>query len=270
MSYLSTLAARALDSPQPIRPRLPSLFETAAGPRVNFREVTANKLNQSEQRAASRPQDPATALRKSDPIVSTIPPPGKAGGPDPVADELTDRARSIRAVSEFAQASTIQPERMAEPGTDRAPKLREIETKSEAANDRMSLAAPTSSAPELIKPTIQVAQAITIEQTQVIESARDASDSIESRESKTPEPAEIRPQSIVVKPEVSTAILESTFVEPQLVPPDLSPSVKITIGRVDVRAVMPPAPATVTVAQQPAIKALSLDEYLKQRNGEHR
>ncbi|PYS20627.1 MAG: hypothetical protein DMF72_20445 [Acidobacteria bacterium] len=270
MSYLSTLAARALDQPQPIRPRLPSLFEAAAGPRVNFRELTVNKHSQPEQRTSSRSEERSNASQKSNAVASTIQPARQIGVPEPVAAHLTDRPLSIKSVSGSAQTSATQPERAAEPAIDRSIKLREIELADKAESDRASLLGTTSSVPESIKPTIQVAQAITIEQTNVVENSPDAPAKTKDRESKTPEPAEIHPQSIIVKPDVSAADSDSTFVEPELVVPDLSPVVKITIGRVDVRAVMPPVQSTVTVARQPAIKALSLDEYLKQRNGELR
>src|SRR5262252_7536166 len=57
-SYLSTLAARALEQPPPIRPRLASLFEPPAGPHVNFRETVLNT------RGATKPQRgaPPTAI----------------------------------------------------------------------------------------------------------------------------------------------------------------------------------------------------------------
>ena len=270
MSYLSTLAARALDQPQPIRPRLPSLFEPAAGPRVNFQELTVEKRSQPEQHTSSRSEERSNASQKSDAVASTIQPAKEIGVSEPLAAQLTDRPLSIKAVSGFAQTSATQSEQATENAIDRSTKPREIKIAHEAASGHASLAVASSSVPDLIKPTIQVAQAITIEQTNVVETAPDASNKTERRESKTHESAEIRPQSIVVKPEVTAGVSEPIPFEPQVVAPDLSPSVRITIGRVDVRAVMPPAQSTVTIARQPAMKALSLDEYLKQRNGEHR
>jgi hypothetical protein len=51
--------------------------------------------------------------------------------------------------------------------------------------------------------------------------------------------------------------------------PEPAPTIKITIGRVDVRAVMPAMPATRTAPARPG-PALSLEEYLKQREGGRR
>jgi hypothetical protein len=44
-----------------------------------------------------------------------------------------------------------------------------------------------------------------------------------------------------------------------------APTIKITIGRVDVRATVPERPAPRPAAERPA--ALSLEEYLKERSG---
>src|SRR5207237_9497075 len=138
------------------------------------------------------------------------------GVPEPVAAHLADRPLSIKSVSEPVQTPATQPERVAEPAIDRSIKLREIEPADKAASDRASLLGTTSSVLKSIKPTIQVAQAITTEQTNVVENAPDAPAKTEDRESKTHEGPEIRPQSIVVKPDVTAVDSESTFVEPQL------------------------------------------------------
>jgi hypothetical protein len=62
----------------------------------------------------------------------------------------------------------------------------------------------------------------------------------------------------------------SDFAAPALTEPDTSreqsPTIKITIGRVEVRAVMPPAPAPRPSPERRGL-ALSLDEYLKRRSG---
>src|SRR5205807_6118982 len=139
MSYLSTLAARALDQPQPIRPRLPSLFEAAARPRVNFRELTVNKHSQPEQRTSSRSEERSNASEKSSAVASTTQPAREFGVPEPVAARLADRPLSVKSVSESAQTPATQPERVAEPAIDRLIKLREIEPADKAERDRTSL-----------------------------------------------------------------------------------------------------------------------------------
>ena len=51
--------------------------------------------------------------------------------------------------------------------------------------------------------------------------------------------------------------------------PEPAPTIKITIGRVDVRAIMPAAPAPRPAPARPS-PALSLEDYLKQREGGRR
>src|SRR5262249_35929021 len=125
-------------------------------------------------------------------------------------------------------------------------------------------------APKPISPSVQVAHAITFEEANIITTAPRASQEHQAQERKTHQAEAFRPQAIVVKPEARTAVSEEPFSEPQIIRPDLPPSVKITIGRVDVRAIMPSTPTPLVVAREPAAKALSLDEYLKRRNGEHK
>jgi hypothetical protein len=51
--------------------------------------------------------------------------------------------------------------------------------------------------------------------------------------------------------------------------PDTEPTVKVTIGRVEVRAILQPAPARERRAP-PAPKGMSLEEYLERRHGRRR
>jgi hypothetical protein len=77
------------------------------------------------------------------------------------------------------------------------------------------------------------------------------------------------PQRVVVQPQV-TAPRRS----PPAFPPlsrqqgrNEPPAIHVTIGRVEVRAVMPPPTPPRPAAPPPAAPKLSLEEYLKQRNG---
>src|SRR6266571_1589555 len=285
MSYLSTLAARALDQPQPIRPRLPSLFEPIAGPRVNFREVTPNKRNKQEPRQPPRDAEQSGVSQNSKSRTSSIRPKAVFSSAEALSRQTERDRQSIKSFSESVQPSA-EPKHVDERSADRISEKRGIETANEKAADNPRVAAATSSSDKTAdnprvaaatsssdgatKPNVQIAQAVTIEQTNVIEAERDARSQPETHETKSQQPDAPRAQSIVLKPDVTTDRSESVFIEPQIVAPDSPRSVKITIGRVDVRAIMPPAQSTVIVARQPAMKALSLDEYLKQRNGEQR
>ena len=268
MSYLSTLAARALDQPQPIRPRLPSLFEPAAGPRVNFREVTLNKRN---KQAPRQPPDAeqSNVSQNSKSRTSSIRPKAVFTSAEPLSRQAERGRQSIKSLSESVQPSA-EPKHVDERGADRISEKRGIETANEKAADNPRVAATTSSSDGATKPNVQIARAVTIEPTKVIEAERAARSQPETHETKSHQPDAPRAQSIVLKPDVTTDRSESVFIQPPLIAPDSPRSVKITIGRVDVRAIMPPAQSNITVARQPAMKALSLDEYLKQRNGEPR
>ena len=48
--------------------------------------------------------------------------------------------------------------------------------------------------------------------------------------------------------------------------PPQAPTVQVTIGRVEIRAVTPPTISTARPAERPVAARLSLDEYLRQRN----
>lgn len=53
-------------------------------------------------------------------------------------------------------------------------------------------------------------------------------------------------------------------------PPSSPPTIEVTIGRVEVRAVHPPAPVARPKAAAPAAPSLSLEEYLRNQNGGRR
>jgi hypothetical protein len=49
---------------------------------------------------------------------------------------------------------------------------------------------------------------------------------------------------------------------------DKAPTVRVTIGRIEVRAVTPPSPPELGAGLAQARPQLSLDDYIKQRSGE--
>ena len=82
-----------------------------------------------------------------------------------------------------------------------------------------------------------------------------------------PHLSRLEPAPIVVEPNV-TPLTESTIpVGPSGSASRISPNiVRVHIGRVEVRAIMPPAPPPPAPVRQ--VPLVSLDEYLKRRNGE--
>jgi hypothetical protein len=75
-------------------------------------------------------------------------------------------------------------------------------------------------------------------------------------------PAAIRPEQI--KPFTPVHDRPAHHQTPVTPPPEPTPTVQITIGRIEVRATSPPAKAEQKQTQTPV---LSLDDYLRQRNG---
>jgi hypothetical protein len=73
---------------------------------------------------------------------------------------------------------------------------------------------------------------------------------------------------IVVQPEIISRLkpAESPFVPALQTSSKQPPAIHVSIGRVEVRAIMPPVAAPKSTP--PSASKLSLEEYLKQRNGD--
>ena len=265
-SYLSTLAARALEQPQPIRPRLASLFEPIAGPRINFREVTLNKRSKQKSSKFVRQEEQKSATRKPESLSSAIRSNMVVASGETKSLQVSHRSQLIKSSPETFQPPTATAKHVDEPTSQ--PTESHLEIANQGRIGRRDHNALTLPASEPIKPSVQIAQAIRFEETKIITTAPDVSPQHQTQEPKSQQEVASRPQVIVVKPEARTAVSEQPLPEPQIIAPDQPPSVKITIGRVDVRAIMPPTLTTVVAARESAMKALSLDEYLKQRNGD--
>ena len=83
-----------------------------------------------------------------------------------------------------------------------------------------------------------------------------------------PRAARIRP---ALTPRVTpTAMTPRSAAEQREPGPAATPTIRVTIGRVEVRAIVPPAPAPPRAAPARSGPMISLDEYLKQRNGGRR
>lgn len=87
-----------------------------------------------------------------------------------------------------------------------------------------------------------------------------ASVSDHARRSSTPAKTSVQPHVTVYREPPASMPAEG------IARPEPAPTIKITIGRVDVRAMMPAAPAPRPAPARPS-PALSLDDYLKQRGG---
>ena len=84
---------------------------------------------------------------------------------------------------------------------------------------------------------------------------------------KEPEPI-VAPQHALPRPSAFPAMKrELPLPAERNAPP---PTVRVTIGRIEVRAALPTPPTATREPPRPRRPALSLDDYLKRRNGESR
>src|SRR5262249_48537584 len=78
------------------------------------------------------------------------------------------------------------------------------------------------------------------------------------------------PATVVGQPHVAPPYVEPRVPAPaptaSLTTPAPMPTIRVTIGRLEVRAITPPAQKTPPVTQGQRAPLLTLDEYLKQRN----
>src|SRR6185436_9237817 len=104
-------------------------------------------------------------------------------------------------------------------------------------------------------------------ETKIIESLIQADSSTAPAESRRTEPRSSG-NAVIVRPGVTAVPLPASASD--FDSRETASSIRITIGRVEVRAVMPstPAPAAVVASSPKQPSALSLEEYLKKRSGE--
>lgn len=280
--YLSTLAARSLRIAPVVTPRLASRFEPASPASGS---IAAPPLAAEQESAADRAprREPAATtanetLRVRETRVPAIPVLAPMHPPIRAADEsidrrprLDERARETHASREApAPAATPPPAASepvvaavhahgAEPPAAPAPPSRE--------SDRRA-------AERLETPVIPIARLDDV----VRRLTGDRLTALERRAAREGEPAgpaadrsgsppqAVRPSDVpapmAVKP--SRVVAEASPAETP------APIVRVTIGRVEVRAVMPPPVAPPKAAAPPSSGAPSLDEYLKQRSGVRR
>jgi hypothetical protein len=264
-SYLSTLVARALEQPQPIRPRLASLFEPLPGPQVVFRESSINERRVPNAKRSTEPAlipavRPVTTRSENqiekDPIVPSA------------AIRSEPRAKNSKSFSESVTPAEIvspQPPQVADTLAGKPwiePAV--VGKKKQTEDGRIDFEAGQHA-----ESPIRIDQSIHLAQTTVVEQVTTAlPTTVEVAAAEKPLPDADHREAVVVKPKVSADLSETQWIEPDFTAPDPAPSVRIMIGRVDVRAIMPPPPATATKSAPG--KALSLDAYLKERSGEPR
>lgn len=277
--YLSNLASRALGRPASIRPRLASFFEPANAPGIRFTEALTPKRGKPPRTDSPRRQDHTTVTHapEADLEVSTIhhvaqPGPGPVESLQPLRDErpklapasLYPRERSTQAIT--PDASVVpNPEFLLDRHVSAGPAT-EINSSRDpvpAAPDEQAYRAEL----EAIAPGSEAALA---ERTVVSEppvSTRIEQAIVEGVTAGARPEMHPRPP-VIVRPFVAASYAApSPYIQTPATTREAAPAIRITIGRVDVRAIMPSAPAGPRVATTRASAGPSLDDYLKQRNG---
>jgi hypothetical protein len=273
-SFLRTLAARAIDQSQSVKPRLASLFEPPAGPLI--RSVEASRRRKLAPRRITRDEDRVSPRLVSDD--RTVAPTTRPAEIQQVArvrqEELRDDRRLIpaivepRATEEIAKPvdltkSEVSFDRNVTPEPEPNPALRPANRNEEPIPEQNQIRSPE------IQSDLQIAQTVAVENTVIF--APDTESHSDPDQAPEPKPVSVesrRPESIIVRPRVNSAPIDSPTLEAtSMVQEAAPPSIRITIGRVEVRAIMPSTRSPAVAAQPPLTKALSLDEYLKKRNG---
>ncbi len=259
-AYLGGLIARNLAPPvTAVRPRLRALFETPfvpghgdSGAGAGLAEITVERLVEpapvSPRRAAIVRATPAVAgpAEAAAPIIAPVtrsaaPPQAPPAADDPVlanreptgTDEAPDRSTNIG----FVRPPTMAPS----PAVERGGPTREL-----PAPQQVARVQPAPPSPER----------------QIVERATHTSE----RRTSIVERSTVAPP--VTRPPVATTLAASRVATPLIASaPPARPSITVTIGRVDVRAVVAPSPPPQVPRPAPKPEAQSLEAYLRERSG---
>jgi hypothetical protein len=272
MSYLSKIAARAIEQPQPIRPRLASLFEPAAGPRVRSFEPAESGRSVTVSRTATRAEmesetipaphrQPRVQTREGTEAIQqpAILPENEPHPANAVADPAARIAVRAQA-TDIPNVSAHTVERSPSPAVQPAERLPSDPTaleQEQPARERIRPATATTAHPRVIEPL-------------VIEKEPESSPSaLRARETPAIQPK--APQGPTVKVTAAAITAPAPIAANELPEPESLAPIQVTIGRVEVRAIMAaPTPPPVARRSEPEHRALSLDDYLQQRKGASR
>jgi len=250
---------RSMNHAQPIRPRLASLFEPVAGVRLRSFETkrvgsATAALNSSPEFAGTNEvtNQTKTAVLRNDldrPAMEASRLITRIGSPDVSTTAAVSPAEPAQP-SESIRDQPFRPERVSTPDIRRGqPEIR-VEAK---------VASPARR--EQNQTAVEVDRVI---ETTLVERLLEADQNSPAAESElTGSQSPNRP--LIVRPEVTAASAPPTETKAAL--SNEESSIRITIGRVDVRAIMPPPPVVVS-NKEPLQRALSLDDYLKRCSGD--
>lgn len=262
MSYLGSILARAMGTATVLQPRLPSRYERDAAIVDNLSETISERealpppphdtpmttaASASQAAPSEEPQDLRTALTHVQVTREIVEPIDQEHAPP----EIIERENVVRVPIEH---SVIERERIA----------------------------PVSAQPTIIEPE-RVAETVTRHESRIIRESR-IEPRIEVHERQMPETAAApegdpplrallaAPAPRIISPHAAASALpvsaqRASPPEHRHEPPPEAPTIRVTIGRVDVRAVSAQTPKRAPAASPPSF---TLDDYIRLRKGERR
>ena len=244
-NYLNNIVARSMNVAEVVQPRLPQLFEPANS-YVAERPDTALQVEVQSSSPTTPNEISETPARH----------PAHAEAPPPAS--YLERPRHL------SQPNPFHSEARRHVSTSTPPPIPAIDAEAESlprltVNDEGAVTFDRRSATQ---PAPLATQSSRIIQPRAPDSA--PSSTVRPSSTRVSAPARnARPRTTaMLPPPASHPLLSSTAPASQV--EQQPPTVKITIGRIDVRAVMPPAQPAAT-SRGAAKPALSLEGYLKQR-----
>jgi hypothetical protein len=286
--YLGNLVARTLGQMPVVQPRLASRFESVESPAAFSSGAASDLPGLFQPRATELMEEEVEIAADHDPMASRPKSPRRRPPSDQTAEgEESPGAVRPDGVNLFLQAlpgfsvktsaSQSQPDVLSQPLSPaqaegkQAPLLPRQPSSTATEVNRADDSAPTfadlASPPRRQETLIQTeARRADSPRRQEVENRRDSDDQNSNRP-----PPEVSSRVHPLQPaDWLSPVSPPPVVPPPVTPPltEREPVIKVTIGRVEVRAVTPAAPAPTATAteQTPRIQALPLSEYLRRRN----
>lgn len=256
--YLSKLALRSRQQTPSIRPRLASLFEPVSDLRVaSFNEVItetepANVLTQAQSPVRKEIETHESRTIRT-PAVETA----KLLTPAPAVSEVSVATSPQTTVPLSPVNAATRDEKQDDKA---APQTASVAAEATPVVDARNDGSPVH---ERTLPETLLAHVV---ETRIIESLIQSDPPAATAETRRTEPRSSG-VPVIVRPGVTAVPPPEPATETEA--PETASSIRITIGRVEVRAVMPSPVSTAVAASRPKPpSALSLEEYLKKRSGE--
>ena len=277
--YLNNLVSRTIGQRPSILPRLASLYESAGGPPIRTAELLAAKrsgpprsvsLRNEDRTTASRPVEDGANLspvyRSTESSRDLVESSAARSDHRPrvthVSDSLTEP--SMQAVSSNPPVSPNTESKLEPRAPARAPaESNRGQRPVEPASDERAYRAE-------LEAEVESPEATVLERTVVVEAPALAPfqqplvEAVTRRDHPKTHPR----SAVIVRPDLTGSYEPPTpSIEATAITREAPSAIRITIGRVDVRAIMPQAPLAAPARETNRGSALSLDEYLKKRNG---